>query len=84
MFGKTQYAVPFLLIALLVIVMTPTAQGPVPEVATTITVTSTDDDYTDGLSKKCSDVNPWECTLRRAMPPAAPHSETPAAWNTQA
>jgi hypothetical protein len=35
--------------------------------ATTITVTSTDDDYTDGKSKKCTDFPPDQCTLRRAI-----------------
>jgi len=34
---------------------------------TTITVTSTDDDYTDGKSKKCSDFPADQCTLRRAI-----------------
>ncbi|MGC9348102.1 MAG: hypothetical protein ACP5JG_08200 [Anaerolineae bacterium] len=35
--------------------------------ATTITVTSTDDDTADGKSKKCSDVPANQCTLRRAI-----------------
>jgi len=43
-----------------------------PTAATYITVTSTDDDYTDGKSKKCSDVPADQCTLRRAINQAYP------------
>jgi hypothetical protein len=43
------------------------AQGPQAPAAIIITVTSSADDYTDGNSKKCSDVPADECTLRRAI-----------------
>jgi hypothetical protein len=41
---------------------------------TVITVTSSADDPADGNSKKCSDVEPGECTLRRAINQAYPLS----------
>jgi len=67
MIRKLWYVVPVLLLAILAAATLSTAQGPAPNVATTITITSTDDDYTDGYSKKCSDVPADECTLRRAI-----------------
>ena len=47
--------------------------------STYITVTSTDDDYTDGKSKKCSDFPDDQCTLRRAINQAyrLPSAERP-------
>jgi hypothetical protein len=56
-----------LLVVLLAIVAVAVAQSPAPELATTITVNHSGDDYNDGYSTKCSDVNPFECTLRRAI-----------------
>jgi hypothetical protein len=44
----------------------PTA-GNAPDAVTTIVVDSTDDDYTDGKSKKCVDFPAEPCTLRRAI-----------------
>lgn len=53
-----------------------TATKPVQITATSyITVTTTYDDYTDGPSKKCSDVPPDECTLRRAINQAHTYTE---------
>jgi hypothetical protein len=56
-----------LLVVLLVAAAVATAREPVLRAPTTITVTSSDDDYTDGYSVKCSDVPADECTLRRAI-----------------
>jgi hypothetical protein len=54
-------------LALLLVVVVVTAQEASPSVATYITVTSSDDDYTDGYSKTCTQVKPMQCTLRRAI-----------------
>lgn len=61
-------------LALLLVVVAVTAQESGPTAATTITVTNSGDDYTDGKSKKCSDVPADECTLRRAINQAYPLS----------
>ena len=55
------------MLALLLVVVAVTAQEASPDLATYITVTSTDDDYTDGNSKTCTQFPPMQCTLRRAI-----------------
>jgi hypothetical protein len=67
MYRKSWLIALVLLLALLGVVVATTAQEPVPLVPTYITVTSTDDDYNDGYSTKCSDVPADQCTLRRAI-----------------
>jgi len=55
------------MLALLLVATVVAAQESNPAPATTITVTRSGDDWTDGKSKKCSDVPADECTLRRAI-----------------
>jgi hypothetical protein len=60
------YLVP-VVAALLLVVVAVTAQEPAATTATTITVDSTDDNYSDGQSKTCSAYPDDPCTLRRAI-----------------
>ncbi len=61
----------YIVLALCAIVLTvgagATAWEADANMSTVITVTSSDDDYTDGKSKTCSDVPVDQCTLRRAI-----------------
>ena len=62
---KVWFALPFVIVGLLLMMAVVAAQA--PAAPTTITVNSTADDYTDGFSKKCSTYPAEPCTLRRAI-----------------
>jgi hypothetical protein len=80
MMQRCWVAVPVLFIVL-VMTAAAVAQGPAPELATTITITDSSDDYNDGYSTKCSDVAPGECTLRRAINQAYAAGDRPVYIN---